>query len=58
MVKKINRGDQKGQKSRVKVGKLQINKETVKNLTGSERKKNQGGREKSGRGPLQSRRRV
>jgi len=43
MVKKINRDDRKGQKSRVKVGKLQLNKETVKSLTSSERRKIKGG---------------
>ena len=45
MVKKINRDDRKGQKSRgVKVGKLELNKVTVKDLTSSERRKIKGGK--------------
>ena len=43
MVKKINRDYRKGQKSRVKVGKLKLNKVTVKNLTSSERRRIKGG---------------
>ena len=44
MVKKINRDDRKGQKSRgIKVGKLELNKVTVKDLTSSERRKIKGG---------------
>ena len=58
MVKKTNRGEKKGQKSRVKVGKLKLNKVTVKNLTSSERRKIKGGVREGGRGQLQSRRRM
>ncbi len=56
VTKSKQKSEQEKEKGRVKVGKLQLNKETVKNLTGSERRKIKAGREKNGRGSLQSRR--
>ncbi|MBA3768426.1 MAG: hypothetical protein H0W99_15890 [Acidobacteria bacterium] len=44
MVTKPKAADKKEKKGRVKVGKLKLNKETVKDLTGSEAKKIKGGK--------------
>lgn len=41
--KKQTAGEKEQKKSRVKVGKLKLNKETVKDLTGSDEKKVKGG---------------
>ena len=43
VTKSKQKSDQEKEKGRVKVGKLQLNKETVKNLTSSERRKIKGG---------------
>jgi hypothetical protein len=44
VTKKKSTSTKAGKKGRVKVGKLKLNKETVKDLTGSQLKKLQGGR--------------
>jgi hypothetical protein len=43
VTKSKQKSAQKKEKGRVKVGKLQLNKETVKTLTSSERRKIKGG---------------
>ena len=43
VTKSKQKSEQEKDKGRVKVGKLQVNKETVKNLTSSERRKIKGG---------------
>jgi hypothetical protein len=45
VVKSKNRatGEEQPKKSRIKVGKLEVSKETVKNLTGKEKRQVKGG---------------
>ena len=44
MVAKNNKRDEKATQSRVKVGKLQLGKETIKDLTPGKQKQVKGGR--------------
>ena len=51
VTKKKSTGKQKAIRGRVKVGKLQLNKETIKDLTGSQRKQIKGGAKRRGSDP-------
>jgi len=44
VTKSKQKSEQEKEKGRVQVGKLQLNKESVKNLTSSERRKIKGGK--------------